>query len=113
MLQENLRINKQATKVFSFALVDEDGAVVDITNGTILMTVKEKRKHGTAEAIFSQVGVIVSATAGTFTVTVDPTDTNANPGTYFYDVVVTISTARYTAARGRFTIDYNITIPTS
>jgi hypothetical protein len=113
MLRSDLKINAQASKTLSFTLKDEDGVAIDITGASILMTAKLQRKDASTDATFSKAGSITSATAGTFTVALTPTETNQNPGVYFYDVVVTISSDRYTASSGRLTIEPNITVPTT
>ena len=114
MLKENLKINKQARKVFNFTLVDEDGVAIDITGGTITMTVKKLRKDSPGDALISKAGVLgATLTDGKFTVELTATESNQNPGTYFYDVVVVLSSERNVAAQGRFTVENAINIPTT
>jgi len=112
MLKQDLKINKQARKVFNFTLLDEDGVAVDITGGTITMTVKRLRKDSPADALISKAGVLgATLTDGKFTVELTATESDINPGVYFYDVVVVLSSERNVAAQGRFTVDHAITIP--
>jgi len=75
------------TAVDRFTVTDSDGAVINITSYTFLLTVDEKKSPAnTATQVFQIAGTIVDAANGI--VEFEPTTGNANqvPGTYWYDV---------------------------
>jgi len=104
--QKHLEISRNGSHTFYYTLEDENGDPINLGTPTILMTVKARRKDSTA--IFTKAGAVVVAVDGTFKVIVTPTETAVPAGSYFYDVIVTISSEKYTAARGRITIHPNI-----
>lgn len=94
---------------------DADGTAIDITGWTVSFTVRKKIP---VKAIVTDVDAIIAKVitthitpiSGLSTFTLSKTDTNIDPGTYFYDIQVkNVAGEVSTITSGKFIVEYDIT----
>lgn len=73
---------------------DNNGDAVDITSSEIFFTVKEDEYDTSSDdstAIIKKDGTIVDGPNGSYAVTLTPTDTQVEPGKYYYSITVDVT----------------------
>lgn len=75
-------------RTLSLVARDDDGAILDLTGGTLAFRLAENRGD---TALVAKSGSIVSAGSGTYTVALTDSDTDDLEGDYFYTVTASIS----------------------
>lgn len=99
----NFRVTAGEDRTLSFTARDADGAVLDITDCTLLFELLTQRG---GVKIFEKAGTIVSGAAGTYTVALTDSDTENFPaGTRWFRVFATVSGATTKCNEGRMLID--------
>lgn len=103
----NFRMTAGDTKVLEVAVLDEDGATVDISDATIRFQMARFATDSAAlvsKAIGSGIA-IVSGPAGRFNVTLAPEDTADFSGSYWFEAELVDGDVVSTVLGGRATID--------
>lgn len=117
-VNQNLDIVRGNNKNFNVTVITQDGSPVDITGGTVRMTVKWAPTDADVSAIFalssSTSGItLTDPTNGVFTVNIPASATSTVPyrlTKLVYDIQLTTSGSEvFTILRGFFTVVPNIT----
>lgn len=99
----NFRVTAGEDRTLSFTARDADGAVLVITDGTLLFELLTQRG---GVKIFEKAGTIVSGAAGTYTVALTDSDTENFPaGNRWFRVFATVSGTTTKCNEGRMLID--------
>ena len=104
----NLTVYKGDDKDFTLTLKDSSNNAIDITDDTIVMTVKATDSD-TASAVISSNATLTSPTTGVATFSLSNTDTAITAGEYFYDVQRTHDSKVSTLMKGKFIVTQDIT----
>jgi hypothetical protein len=84
-----LTIIRNDDVVLTATFTDADGNAIDLTGSKVYFTVKENESDADADALITkEVTSHSDPTAGETQISLNPTDTNVDPGTYFYDLQV-------------------------
>lgn len=87
MSENTIEIVRRDDAVIALTFTDENGDAINLSGSTVFFTVKESLEDTDDEAIIEkEVSVHSDPTAGETEITLDTTDTNVEPGTYFYDL---------------------------
>lgn len=102
------------TRSINLTFLDTDGTTpIDLSGGTVYFTVNSSSDptDDTSKAIQkTESSSFTNATAGQHTITLTHSDTNIDPGTYWYDAQFVDSTGAYMSSyRGEFIIQSDIT----
>lgn len=75
------------TRTITATFVDSDGTALDLTGGKVFFTVNANREPAddTAASVQKTITSFDNPTTGVQTITLTSSDTNIDPGTYFYD----------------------------
>lgn len=115
-LNQTLEIWRGDTKEWSFAVLDEHGAAVNITGATAKFTVKHSLADADGAAVFQKTessGITIDAgTGGTGSVKVSPADTSAQVDArvvLIWDLQVIVGGNTYTPAAGELLVWPSVT----
>ncbi|MGB0749059.1 MAG: hypothetical protein ACPGO3_09960 [Magnetospiraceae bacterium] len=99
------------TVAVSFTFTESDGSAIDLTGGSLLLTVNsEKGPTDTANQLWQIVGTLTDATTGKAEFTPSAVQADLEPKTYYYDIQFTDSAgAIRTMALGKFVVTQDIT----
>ena len=88
-----------------------DGSVVDITGQTVYFTVKKKKGGSTSDsdALIAKTATLTDASNGVATVTITNSDTNIQPGEYYYDIRRVIASVLVGYDSAKFTVLQTVT----
>lgn len=106
----NIEVQRRDSPVIPVT-ISQNGSALDITGGTFTLTVDPEPTPADAlNNVFQVAGVIADGPAGS--VTFQPTTANLDiePGTYFYDIQMTLNGTTRTVLKGQFIVDGDITI---
>lgn len=98
--QMNYNMHKGNSKNFTVYVKDEHLNIIDLTDSSLIMNLKEKRLD--TNTIINKQGSILDAVNGKVLFTFEPNDTvNLDAKQYYWNVVITLSTGDiYTIAEG-------------
>lgn len=95
-------------RIINLQFYESDGSTaVDLTGGTVYFTVNSSSDPAddTSAAIQKTATSFTDATAGQHTFTLTHSDTNIDPGTYFYDAQFVDAVGNYLSAyKGKFIV---------
>ena len=103
MTQEQpLKVRRGEDFTLSGVVTDQAGATVNITSGTITMTVKNNLTDADSAKVFQKTGTGLGS-AGQFTVTIEDADTiSLDLRSRYYDIELTLSGLKSTVTFGKF-----------
>ena len=89
--------------------IQNNGAVFDVTGYSCKLTVKEQKSDSDANAIIGPItGVIFDAANGLVDFTISTSDSDVEPGSYFYDVEITSGGNTHTVLESIFTVELDV-----
>lgn len=103
------------TRTVNLTFLQSDGSTaIDLTGGTVYFTVQSSSDPAddTTELMFqkSENSSFTDATAGQHTFTLTHSNTNIDPGTYWYDAEFKDAVGNYTSSyRGKFVVQSDVT----
>lgn len=103
------------TKTYTLTFKNSSGAVYNIKNWVVKMTLKQNASLPDSEAVVSKTVTTfsdtTSGTTGVAEITLLPSDTvNVEPGEYDFDIAVTTADNKhYTVMRGKYNLEYDVT----
>lgn len=101
------------TRQINLTFLQSDGSTpINLTGGTVYFTVNSSSDPAddTSKAIQKTATSFTSATTGQHTFTLTHSDTNIDPGSYWYDAQFIDSDGNYLSSyRGRFVVDSDVT----
>lgn len=107
-----INICRQRGDTFPFQLniTDEDGAAIDITGRTYLLTVDPSPEPvDDTDNLFDLAGVVTDAAGGVVQFTLTTGMADQTPGTYFFDIQETDGSALRTLVKGEWQVAQDIT----
>lgn len=107
----NLTMIRGDTEQLTIPVLDNTGAAMDLTDYTVKFTVKKHTNDNDNEAVIGPLNCTVATPAnGIALLTITSTQTNIEPGTYYYDVQINNGSTVYTVATsGTVTISDDVT----
>lgn len=101
------------TRTVNLTFLEADGTTpINLTGGTVYFTVNASSDPAsdTSKAIQKTYSSFTDATHGKTTVTLSHSDTNIDPGTYWYDAEFVDGVGNYLSSyRGKFIVESDIT----
>lgn len=101
------------TRTVNLTFLESDGTTpVDLTGGTVYFTVNSSSDPAddTSKAFQKTATSFTDATAGQHTFTLTHSDTNIDPGTYWYDSQFVDAVGNYLSSyRGKFIVESDVT----
>lgn len=103
------------TKTYTITFKNAAGAVYNIKNWVVKMTLKQNASLPDSEAVVAKTVTAfadtTSGTTGVAEITLAPSDTvNVDPGEYEFDIAVTTADNKhYTVMRGKYNLEYDVT----
>lgn len=81
-----LEFIRRDTVTLTITFTDQDGTPIDLTGSTVFFTLKEKPTDPDSEALIATSWTVHSdPTAGVTSVTLSTSQTDIDPGSYYYD----------------------------
>jgi hypothetical protein len=117
----DFKMKRGDTKVFDYAVVDEDGVAVDLTGGKVWFSAKKKSTDTDANAVIAissatAAVTITAGTGGTGVITIPSTATTSLtvPTLLYYDLQAKTATGQiFTVADGELDVTLDITQTTT
>ena len=104
-----IKIVRGEDVTLSGTVTDAAGAVVNISAGSILFTVKNKLSDADSAKVFQKSGSGLTS-GGLFTIAIASTDTiSLSTDSRFYDAELTLAGAKSTISRGKLIISPEVT----
>lgn len=101
------------TRTVNLTFLNSSGTAINLAGGTVYFTVQDDSDpaNDTTELMFQKTATsFTSASTGQHTFTLTHSDTNIEPGTYWYDAQFVDSVGQYTSSyRGKFIVQADIT----
>ena len=114
VVTKNMSIVRGDTKTYKLVFRNQAGDIVDITNYTVMFTLKSDSADDDDDALISKTMTVESGESGEATLTLSPSDTDIDGGIYVYDIqLVTASGSVHTPVTGTVTIQDDVTKRTS
>ncbi len=92
----------------------EQGNPIDLTSATVRFSVRSERTQSSAQLVelTHLSGITLGGVAGTLTFLIAASATNAyQPGTYYYDLNITLSSVSRVELTGKFIVDASTAAP--
>jgi hypothetical protein len=89
MATSNLKVIRGDDTTITLTFTNSAGAAINLTGATVYFTVKDDPQYGDDKALISKdVTVHTNAAGGITSVVLSHTDTDIQPGIYFWDVQI-------------------------
>jgi len=108
---QDITIYRGDTWPCKLTFTDDDGDAIDITDWTVYFTIKRNESDADSDAVIAKtITAHSNPTYGLTAFTLEPTETKALLGVYYYDIqVLTNDDEVYTILKGQFISSTDIT----